>query len=250
MRLLFYIAFCLLGNTVLSQVGIGTADPQNDLHINGGLRIDDSPLGSDDDARSRLLARDANGDLVTVQSSQIVESVAVPQLAYQAKFGVTTSSIFETCSPCNSNDSRRIEFVDPVVNINNTSLVTLIDPSATDGDEYFQIEADGFYRFEINTNITLSGSTDFLINLQLDNDKATLPDETDSFRVFGGVPRGNVTAALSLPIYATDVRFYNAGDRITLSLSMAYVSTSGGREVSSLKPIGTSYIGQVIITKY
>ena len=78
MRLLFYIAFCLLGNTVLSQVGIGTANPQNDLHVNGGLRIDDSPLGSDDDARSRLLARDANGDIVTVQSSQIVESVAVP----------------------------------------------------------------------------------------------------------------------------------------------------------------------------
>lgn len=250
MKLLFIILFAAFIFPIQAQVGIGTTNPQNDLHVNGGIRIENTSNGSNDDAKNRLLAKDLNGDIVNVTTDQVIENVGIPQLAYNGKFGVTTTSIFPTCSPCNTNDDLRIELVSPQVNINNTSLIQLIDPSTTNGDEYFQIQQDGFYRFEINTSITISGSSDFLINLQLNNDKLVLPDETDSFRVFGGVARGNITSAVSLPIYATDVRSYTTGDRVSFNLIMAYVGPSGSREVYSIRPIGASYIAQVTITKY
>ncbi|PRX14148.1 hypothetical protein [Nonlabens ulvanivorans] len=247
-----FIIILSLSCIAQAQVGVGTVNPQNDLHVAGGLRIDDAPSGTSTDAQNRLLARDSNGDVVNVTIDQAVENVGIPQLAFNAKFGSGGNVFFSDCIPCATGQERRFHLELPQVNINNTSLVELEDPTGTTvlGDEYFEIKKAGFYRFEVNSTVAISGSSTFFINLYLNNLKLSGTTETDSFRIFGGIPRGSVDSPVSVPFYATDIRYYDVGDQVSLGLKAAVVEGAGSRELFSILPIDATYIAQITITKY
>jgi hypothetical protein len=49
----------LIGFSCFSQVGVGTTNPQNDLHVEGGLRVTDLPIMM---SHIRYVVADTNGD--------------------------------------------------------------------------------------------------------------------------------------------------------------------------------------------
>lgn len=244
------ILFLILFNTILkAQVGIGTTSPLNDFHVNGGVRIDNRPSGSDEDSVNRLLATDLDGNVVQVQASQIVSTLGIPTIAYNAKFGTSAPNLrfFNGCNNCSIGFTGRFILESPLVNIDNAT-VTLIDPSNQNGDEYFEIQEAGVYNFDVKLVAGLTGNGVWLLNLQFVVESGG-NTTFDSFRFFSGQPSTGVNNPLAIPGGVSDVRLYNVGDRVYFNMVIASL-TNPNQSLSSNPPFGGSSSGQITITKY
>ncbi len=251
---IFTVVFLLISASLFSQVGIGTDDPQNDLHVAGGMRIDSRPVGSNQDAALRLVASTVSGDLVNVTIDQAVSNQSIPRVTYNAKFGTNgVTPLFADCDPCADGSARRLFLVDPVTNISNPSFIQLVNPTATNGDEYFRILQTGFYRFEVVAPLQVTGNTYHFVNLELRLDRNNTPtnlndDFIDRIRIFAGTPAASITGQVNVPTYFNDVRFYEAGQNVMFSVFVALAS-GGDRTIKGDLPGSATYHGQITVTK-
>jgi len=251
-RLLLLIVLCFCSTISASaQVGIGTTDPKNDLHIEGGLRITDTPAGVDNDASQRVLATDENGDVVTVDRDQILKDVKFPEIVFSAKYGTTDPFIpfFNSCNPCNAGQQLRLNLVSPKIAYQKTSAIQVIDPSGTNGDEYFRITEDGYYTFEIQTSITLNQALKYYINFYMQNNKADTTTETDILRIYAGIPAGGEPANQNIgaPITFKDVKYYSAGDEVYFAFQPAFYINA---IIANGRPTGASYAAQLTVMRF
>ena len=251
-RILLLIVLCFCSTiSAVAQVGIGTTDPKNDLHIEGGLRITNTPAGVDNDASQRVLATDENGDVVTVDRDQILKDVKFPEIVFSAKYGTTDPLIpfFNGCNPCNKEQALRLNLVSPKIAYQKNSAIQVIDPSGNNGYEYFRITEDGYYTFEIQTSITLSETYKYYINFHMENDKADGSIETDILRIYAGIPAssGNASQNIGAPITFKDVKYYSAGDEVYFSFQPAFYTNA---IIANGRPTGASYAAQLTVMRF
>ncbi|MEH6658377.1 hypothetical protein [Leeuwenhoekiella marinoflava] len=250
-QLLVLLLCCTI--TSQAQVGIGTTDPKNDLHIEGGLRITNTPAGVDLDASQRVLATDENGDVVTVLRDQILKGITFPEVVYSAKYGTQTPYIpfFNTCeNTCTAGTILRLNLVQPKIAYQKTSAISVIDPdTSTRGNEYFQISEDGYYTFEIQTSLALKETSLYYVNFYVEINRAAGGAETDILRIYAGIPAastGQDNRNIAAPITFKDVKYYNAGDTVFFGFQPAFDSNSIGND----KPTAASYGAQLTVTKF
>lgn len=234
-----------------AQVGIGTTDPKNDLHIEGGLRITDTPPGEDNDASQRVLASDENGDVVTVDRDQILKDVKFPEIIFSAKYGTTNPFVpfFDSCDGCSAGQQLRLNLVSPKIAYQKTSAIQVVNPSGTNGDEYFRITEDGYYTFEIQTSITLNQAKKYYINFYMENRKADGSTETDILRIYAGIPAGGEpdNQNIGAPITFKDVKYYNAGDEVYFAFQPAFNINA---IIANGRPTGASYAAQLTVMRF
>ncbi len=158
-----YIPILLLMSLAVfsnAQVGIETEDPQNDLHVNGGVRIDDLPAGTGDDAGLRLLAATVNADIVTgsIKNALAGGNFPIQQVAYNAIYGSAAANeapLFQSCSSCSSGQTLNMQLRTNGINISKPELVTVNLGGSALGDEFFQITQAGIYGFHVQTAIAV-----------------------------------------------------------------------------------------------
>ncbi|RXG32650.1 hypothetical protein [Leeuwenhoekiella marinoflava] len=248
-QLLVLLLCCTI--TSQAQVGIGTTDPKNDLHIEGGLRITNTPAGVDLDASQRVLATDENGDVVTVLRDQILKGITFPEVVYSAKYGTQTPYIpfFNTCeNTCTAGTILRLNLVQPKIAYQKTSAISVIDPdTSTRGNEYFQISEDGYYTFEIQTSISLIETVQYYVNFYVEINRAAGGIETDILRIYAGIPAaGAAGSVIAAPVTFKDVKYYNAGDTVFFGFQPAFASN----RIANDKPTAASYGAQLTVTKF
>lgn len=245
---LFFLCFFITVPSV-AQVGIGTTNPQNTLHVEGGLRITNIPSGVDQDAEQRVLATDENGDVVQVSRDQFLNNVNFPEVVFSAKYGTTNPLIpfFTGCNPCSGGQLLRLNLVQPNIAYQKVSAIEVNDPSGTNGDESFRIKEDGYYTFEIQTSLTLNKNNIYYVNFYMSNTKFNGTVETDILRIYAGSPAFNSgNGQIGTHITFKDVKFYNAGDEVIFAFQPAFNSDY----ILNGKPTGASYAAQLTVTKF
>ena len=248
---------CLSVLSINAQVGIGTTNPQNDLHVNGGVRIENLPEGTTNDAQLRLLATNSDGDIVQVEA-KLPASINIPKLAFNAQFGSTISTntaFFPACNSCPDNTLLRLNLNDENIRVSAHS-VTLQDPNErVNSDEYFVINESGIFRFETNLITTISDNRRWLINLKLKIISSDGTETSDSIRAYAGKPDYSSSSSfgdfIGVPIYVTDTRSYNAGDKVVYYVEVVNSGTGGNAgDIKSSLVTNATYKGQITITQY
>ncbi|KQC33481.1 hypothetical protein AAU57_09270 [Nonlabens sp. YIK11] len=241
------LLFLSFTSFVLGQVGVNTTNPQNDLHVNGGVRITTANAGSETDASQRILARDTNGDLVNVTRDQALENAGIPRVVYSSKYAFNGGTpFFGSCNPCAANELLNLYLVNGVVEVNNNTYIQLDQGTAINGDESFVINEEGFFTFDLQTSISLVQSSIYYINFRIRVERATGVIENDILRVYAGSPANTGNGQIGQPINFKDVRRYYPGDRISFAFSPAF----GSNAISNGTPTGSSYGAQLIVSRF